>query len=95
MFSILCRVEMIRFRLLYFQLECWNSEMMEYWVLRIRASPILDGGVMGKRMRQRARTLRKNMTDAEGVRWKCLRNRQLGGYICLVIIPEKIVTSLP
>jgi very-short-patch-repair endonuclease len=29
---------------------------------------------------QRARTLRKNMTDAERVLWQCLRNRQLAGY---------------
>ena len=31
-------------------------------------------------MHQRARALRKNMTDAERVLWQSLRNRQLAGF---------------
>ena len=31
-------------------------------------------------MKQRARMLRKNMTDAERLLWRYLRNRELGGY---------------
>jgi very-short-patch-repair endonuclease len=31
-------------------------------------------------MHHRAKTLRKNMTDAERVLWHSLRNRQLGGF---------------
>jgi very-short-patch-repair endonuclease len=31
-------------------------------------------------MEHRARDLRKHMTDAERLLWRCLRDRQLGGY---------------
>lgn len=31
-------------------------------------------------MKERARMLRKNMTDAEQLLWRHLRNRELGGY---------------
>lgn len=31
-------------------------------------------------MKQKARTLRKNMTDAELLLWRHLRNRELGGF---------------
>jgi very-short-patch-repair endonuclease len=31
-------------------------------------------------MKPRARELRKHMTDAERLLWRCLRDRQLGGY---------------
>jgi very-short-patch-repair endonuclease len=36
--------------------------------------------VRGERMKHRARTLRKNMTDVERLLWGRLRDRQLGGY---------------
>ena len=35
--------------------------------------------VWGKKMRHIARKLRKNMTDAEQLLWRHLRDRQLGG----------------
>ena len=34
----------------------------------------------GGRMKDRARGLRKNLTDAERLLWRFLRNRQLGGW---------------
>ena len=34
----------------------------------------------GERVHQRARILRKNMTDAERAIWQSVRNRQLGGF---------------
>jgi len=43
--------------------------------------PPLRGKVgMGGMDKHRARELRKNLTDAERVLWRCLRFRQLGGY---------------
>ena len=34
----------------------------------------------GERVKHRARELRRKMTDVEKLLWRCLRNRQLGGY---------------
>jgi very-short-patch-repair endonuclease len=36
--------------------------------------------VRGEKLRQKARILRKNMTDAERAIWQSVRNRQLSGF---------------